>query len=364
MKIQLALVALVLAFSLQPSAMFAQGSLTPPGAPAAGMKTLAQIEPRTPISSAPFTISTSGSYYLTTNLTVSAGNAINVSANNVALDLNGFTIASTESPAGTSVAISLNSVTNITIVHGCISSGVTNSTSGVFGGSGFGYGIYYSGSQPVNTRVAGVSVSGCRVNGLFLGTSSVVEFCTVNTVGNFGIVAQTVSDSQGQNCGNTAVYAYANANNCFGYNSGSANGVYANAANNCYGTSSSGTGVSATTANNCYGYAASNGNGVGATTANNCYGVSVNGGYGISATVATGCYGECDAGTGIGVLASTANNCTGYNYGVSYGIYAYYIATGCFGSSVSGTGINAFLASVCHGIGTPALSVTHNVNSF
>jgi hypothetical protein len=40
--------------------LHAQGSLTPPGAPAPTMKTLAQIEPRTPISSAPFTITVSG----------------------------------------------------------------------------------------------------------------------------------------------------------------------------------------------------------------------------------------------------------------------------------------------------------------
>jgi hypothetical protein len=41
----------------------AQGSLTPPpGAPAPTMKTLDQIEARTPISSAPFTISAPGSY--------------------------------------------------------------------------------------------------------------------------------------------------------------------------------------------------------------------------------------------------------------------------------------------------------------
>jgi len=51
---------LLLALSL-PRA-FAQGSLTPPGAPAPTMKSLDQIEPRTPISSLPFTISSSGSY--------------------------------------------------------------------------------------------------------------------------------------------------------------------------------------------------------------------------------------------------------------------------------------------------------------
>ena len=66
---------LLLLSTLSPplSTVFAQGSLTSPGAPAPTMKTLAQIEPRTPISSAPFTISVPGSYYLTTNLTFSVG---------------------------------------------------------------------------------------------------------------------------------------------------------------------------------------------------------------------------------------------------------------------------------------------------
>jgi hypothetical protein len=36
-------------FNAQLTTAFAQGSLTPPGAPAATMKTLAQIEPRTPV---------------------------------------------------------------------------------------------------------------------------------------------------------------------------------------------------------------------------------------------------------------------------------------------------------------------------
>lgn len=45
-----------------------QGSLTPTGAPSAGMKTLAQVESRTPISAPGHTITNAGSYYLTTNL--------------------------------------------------------------------------------------------------------------------------------------------------------------------------------------------------------------------------------------------------------------------------------------------------------
>lgn len=66
--VALALLALSI-LNPQLSTAFAQGSLTPPpGAPAPTMITLQQIEPRTPISSVPFTITTPGSYYLTTNL--------------------------------------------------------------------------------------------------------------------------------------------------------------------------------------------------------------------------------------------------------------------------------------------------------
>src|SRR6516162_9967860 len=159
-RIGLAL-ALFSTLNLQLSTCLAQGSLTPPGPPTPTMKSLAQIEPRTPIASAPITISAPGSYYLTTNVTVSSGNAITINANNVTLDLNGFAISSTESPASTSSGILLNGVMNITIVNGLITSGVTNNGSGTYSGNGFGSGVYFSGPNPVNTRVSGISVSGC-----------------------------------------------------------------------------------------------------------------------------------------------------------------------------------------------------------
>src|SRR5437762_3077985 len=85
-----ALAGFLLLCTLNPkhSICFGQGPLTPPGPPAPLFKTLQQIEPRTPISSAPFTISAPGSYYLTTNLT--GGTGITISANEVNLDLMGF----------------------------------------------------------------------------------------------------------------------------------------------------------------------------------------------------------------------------------------------------------------------------------
>src|SRR5437016_303642 len=76
--------------------IFAQGPLTPPGPPAPTFKTLDQLEPRTPISALPATITASGSYYLTTNLTCTlcggGTNGITITANDVTLDLMGFAL--------------------------------------------------------------------------------------------------------------------------------------------------------------------------------------------------------------------------------------------------------------------------------
>ena len=139
MKTKILLVAMALFSTLnaQLSTCLAQGSLTPPGAPAPMMKTLAQIEPRTPISSAPFTITNAGSYYVTTNLTVSSGTAITIATNGVTLDLNGFSLRSTAASAIGS-GISLNSgLRNITLANGFIQGGVTNNGSGFTRGNPF-----------------------------------------------------------------------------------------------------------------------------------------------------------------------------------------------------------------------------------
>jgi len=101
----------------------AQGSLTPPGAPAPTMKSLAQVGPRPPISSAPFTLAQPGSYYLMANLNVTAGNANAINSNNVSLDLGGFTISSMEtSPTGTGLTADIGnscygSSTSVTIKY-------------------------------------------------------------------------------------------------------------------------------------------------------------------------------------------------------------------------------------------------------
>ena len=74
---------------------------------------------------------------------------------------------------------------DIAIYNGHISSGITNSTDGVFGGFGFGYGIFYSGNAPSNVRVKEVSVRGVLYDGisLVIGNSTMVESCAVNVAG-------------------------------------------------------------------------------------------------------------------------------------------------------------------------------------
>lgn len=73
------------------SPVFAQGPLAPPGPPAPVMKTLDQVEPRTPITNLPYEILSPGSYYLTGNLT-STGHGIVVRADGASVDLMGFTL--------------------------------------------------------------------------------------------------------------------------------------------------------------------------------------------------------------------------------------------------------------------------------
>ncbi len=67
------------------------GDLNPPPGPVQStMKPLDIVEPRTPVSSLPFTISESGSFFLTRDLLGGAG--ITISADNVTLDLMGYSL--------------------------------------------------------------------------------------------------------------------------------------------------------------------------------------------------------------------------------------------------------------------------------
>src|SRR5580658_10119634 len=87
-------VVLFLTILTLPASLFAQGPLSPTAAPAPTMKSLAQIETRTPITNLPYSVEAPGSYYVTTNLTGGLINGgITILTNNVTIDLGGFTLS-------------------------------------------------------------------------------------------------------------------------------------------------------------------------------------------------------------------------------------------------------------------------------
>ena len=178
-KIPFIPIAIAFVFGLLPSA-FAQGSLTPPGAPAPTMLTLSQVEPRTPVDavhtpgngSAEFIIANSGSYYLTTNIIgVSSENGIAITAGNVTLDLNGFSLVG-PSTANTAIVIS-SGTTNVTVRNGMIS-----------GWGAFDVGIQASGT---NAAFENLNVSAGYAGIAGGGDGGVIKNCTISHIAQWGV---------------------------------------------------------------------------------------------------------------------------------------------------------------------------------
>lgn len=202
------------ALTLSPVALFAQGVLAPAGSPAPSMKTLTQIEPRTPVSSlsgdatSVYVIDQPGSYYLTGHIDGVAGkNGIKINARNVTLDLSGFTLRGVD---GSLDAIRLTSSSGAVVIQ----NGIIQS----WGGSGINGPACY-GSQVRNLTInamqggAGVvlgyqsladnvSTESTKVAGILLGANSAATHCVVGSVGPLdtpyddyvsGITADTVT---------------------------------------------------------------------------------------------------------------------------------------------------------------------------
>ena len=209
--------ALALLLLLHPPSLFAQGSLIPPGPPAPVMKTLDQVEPRTPVDavhtpgdfSDQFIISQPGSYYLTTNLVnTGASYGIYIVTNNVTLDLNGFSVLGTT-----------NSYTGIYVPNNvaCYNVVVRNGT--VSGWSALGsYGIE---SFARNATFEHLTVCSNRT-GLYFHNNTLVQDCVVCSNINNGIYVvgtgclvlnNICAGNNSANAANTAGIYVGNANN-------------------------------------------------------------------------------------------------------------------------------------------------------
>lgn len=184
------------------TAALAQGSLTPPGAPGPTMKTLDQIEARIPlgtpnqISTSTLTITAPGSYVLMGPVEVATGSGIVISTSNVTLDLNGFTVSSTNTSGNTDHGIALtgtNSIFNVSIANGFIAGSYTVAFDGTATGTGFSTGI--SGGSARNVQIARVSVRGARRGGISVSDdSSLVTACHVAHTGSTGITGDLVEN--------------------------------------------------------------------------------------------------------------------------------------------------------------------------
>lgn len=96
------------------------GNLNPPaGVVAPTMKALNVVEPRTPISSLPFTITQAGSYYLTGNLST-ASNGILVNTSDVTIDMMGFTITGSTPDNHNGIEVNSNHRGNFTLRNGAV----------------------------------------------------------------------------------------------------------------------------------------------------------------------------------------------------------------------------------------------------
>jgi len=180
---------------------FAQGTLTPPGAPAPTMKSLDQIEPRIPITYDGYNINKPGSYYVTTNLTGSpygvpgSPYGIQIASDNVTVDLNGFTL---QGVPGSYSGVYINgSHTNITVRNGIITG---------WGGNGVTWN-YPSTPPPQNVVLEHLTVYANANHGIVTGNGCIVSDCLVVNDGFDGIF---VYGNGSQIIGNTLIGNAAN----------------------------------------------------------------------------------------------------------------------------------------------------------
>ena len=168
----LALVGLFL-FTLSGNA----GDLNPSAPPAPTMKTLDEVEARTPIkaSDLPLTISSSGSYYLaeTINFGTQNTSGITIDTNDVTIDLNGYSLIGPGKTAGSngSGIQASSSFSNISVVNG-------------YALEWKEHGIYLSSRQ---NRVESITASDNGQSGIWIGSRSIAKNCVCYLNGHHGI---------------------------------------------------------------------------------------------------------------------------------------------------------------------------------
>jgi hypothetical protein len=340
-----------LLLALTASFTLAQGPLTPPGLPAPSMKTLDQIEARTPIpktSAIPiagphFIISQPGSYYLTGNITVSSEDGIRVASDDVTLDLNGFTIRSTLEDVDIGAGIRVLGLrSNLSVRNGCIVSGsIVPENAATIEAVGFVNGI--GPLNEISDRISQLTVTDVQVRGVasigILGqVQSTLTRCGADSCGEIGLVGDIVRDCTAARVGSIGILA-GNATNSSAASFGGIGFYIRENANNCHGSGTTGTGLQVVgNASQCSGSSTQD---IGLMCQGN----------------ASDCTGKSEGLNGWGLFCGgNATNCHGRGENNS-GLYCEYNATNCTGRSITAgaTGLDCRgNATNCTGLSGPA----------
>lgn len=349
--------------------LHAQGPLTPPGAPAPTMKTLDQVEARKPIPASPvtpisgphFTITEPGSYYFTGNVTVTDGPGIVINADNVTLDLNGYTLAcSASSELSSAGIVSIVNRSGLSITNGIISSSSVV-TSGNFSKAGWNYGILAASFSSASIR--NVIVKGVHEIGIVSEAGSVTGCIVTNC--DRGIYAKIVDSCAADQCWLTAIYGSSVVSKSSGSSLNDI-GIHGETVTGCVGKGVT-QGIVATNVSDSTGYSffpSGNSYGILCKNAHNSIGTGQTIGIFAEQNV-TGCKGESTRGIYIpvykhyGIFCQNATSSTGKSAGNGYstGIYASGNVSDCTGSadlttsgySIGLIGIQCSNASNSHG---------------
>jgi len=136
-----------------------------------------------PIASLPYTINSGGNYYLTQNLTYSGanGDAIDVNASNVTIDLNGYELVCSNSNTVTR-GIFAGNVSNVSIKNGAIAGFRFGIELIPEGGSNVNFGHLVDGVRFINDYEAvvfymtnGCVVRNCQIEGGSMASYSITD---------------------------------------------------------------------------------------------------------------------------------------------------------------------------------------------